>query len=84
MVKLPQQLCIGGYAHVDNDKVSILAELAESSTDIDKARAQAAHAKATEVLTKPFGSDDGEQKRLNKYEAKLKRAITRIKTSDSK
>lgn len=66
-----------GYAQVESNRVTILAEVAEKAEDIDTARAENALNKARQVLGGKFGNDDAEQKRLNKYESKLKRALVR-------
>lgn len=66
-----------GYAQVESNGVTVLAELAEKAEDIDADRASAALKKAQEALRGTFGSDEAEQKRLAKYEGKLKRALVR-------
>ncbi len=67
----------GGYAQVENNRVTVLAELAEKAENIDVSRAQNAEKRARDTLGGTFGSDEAEQKRLEKHEAKLKRAIAR-------
>jgi len=69
-----------GYAQVDNDNVTVLAELAETAEEIDVLRAEVAKKKATEALnqTHPPADDwDDEQHRINQYEADLSRAVSR-------
>ncbi len=67
-----------GYAQVDNNRVTVLAELAEKAEEIDLARAQSAQQKAQGLLVSVRDSSDAEeQKRLDRYEAKLKRSLTR-------
>jgi len=73
-----------GYAQVEADRVSVLAELAESSHEIDVDRAKQAEARARETLSGISVSGDdweAEQQRLSKYETKLKRALVRQQVS---
>ena len=69
-----------GYAQVEGERVTILAELAESVSEIDIDRAKLAESKARDILSKiDMSSSDweSEKKRLDKYEFKLKRALVR-------
>ena len=69
-----------GYAQVEGERVTILAELAESVSEIDIDRAKIAESKARDILSKiDISSSDweSEKKRLDKYEFKLKRALVR-------
>jgi F0F1-type ATP synthase, epsilon subunit (mitochondrial delta subunit) len=69
-----------GYAQVECERVTILAELAESVSEIDIDRAKLAESKARDILSKiDMSSSDweSEKKRLDKYEFKLKRALVR-------
>ena len=69
-----------GYAQVESERVTILAELAESVSEIDIDRAKIAESKARDILSKiDMSSSDweSEKKRLDKYEFKLKRALVR-------
>ncbi len=66
-----------GYAQVEGNRVTILAELAEKVDEIDFGRAQAAERKAREILKSHFGEDEVEIQRMLKYESKLKRALVR-------
>ena len=69
-----------GYAQVEGERVTILAELAESVSEIDMDRAKLAESKARDILSKiDMSSSDweSEKKRLDKYEFKLKRALVR-------
>ena len=62
------------------ERVTILAELAESVSEIDIDRAKLAESKARDILSKiDMSSSDweSEKKRLDKYEFKLKRALVR-------
>jgi F-type H+-transporting ATPase subunit epsilon len=63
-----------GYMEVNNDKVTILAEVAEPSAEIDRARAQAARERAEERLRRLQDQDiDRERAR-----AALERALIRL------
>ena len=68
-----------GYAQVEGNSVRVLAELAETSSEIDLPRAKEAEKKAKENLISTAHSDDWreEENRQNKYESKLKRSIVR-------
>ena len=61
-----------GFAEIRNDKVIVLAETAEESTDIDKERATKAKKKAEELLAATL-----EEGHFKKYQLKLQRAIVR-------
>lgn len=63
----------GGFADVNNNVLTVLAESAELATDIDAARAQAAKERAERRLA---GHDEGVD--LTRAEAALQRAITRL------
>lgn len=67
----------GGFAEVLPDRVSVLAQVAERSDDIDIARAEAAKRRAEDRLSKPTAADfDAERARVS-----LLRAITRLNVS---
>ncbi|MBF0350527.1 MAG: F0F1 ATP synthase subunit epsilon [SAR324 cluster bacterium] len=69
-----------GYAQVEGNRVTVLAQLAEPASEIDTTRAQTAEKKAVQVLTELIHSHsagDDELKRMDKFEAKLKRALVR-------
>ena len=68
-----------GYAQVEGNCVSVLAELAETAEEIDLERAKDAENKAKETLVSGEPATDwkAEEKRQNKYESKLKRSIVR-------
>ena len=69
-----------GYAQVDGNNVRVLAELAETSAEIDLPRAQEAEKKAKELLQseKPTSLDwEDEENRQKVYENKLQRSIVR-------
>ena len=68
-----------GYAQVDGNSVRVLAELAETSDEIDLDRAKEAENKAKKVLSSSNKNEDSENEdnRQIKYENKLKRSIVR-------
>jgi F-type H+-transporting ATPase subunit epsilon len=70
----------GGFAEVENDKVTILAEAAELAQEIDIKRAEAAKIQAEEKL-KSLSSDDSQ---FSEVALALKRATNRIKVSARK
>ena len=63
----------GGFADMNNNVLSVLAESAELATDIDTARAQAAKERAEKRLS--AHDDNLDQTRA---EAALQRAVTRL------
>ncbi|MCJ2165438.1 MULTISPECIES: F0F1 ATP synthase subunit epsilon [unclassified Pseudodesulfovibrio] len=63
----------GGFAEVSNNKVTILAEVAEKATEIDVARAQKAKERAEQRATAAK-----EKLEAVRNQAALKRAISRI------
>jgi F-type H+-transporting ATPase subunit epsilon len=70
----------GGFAEVENDKVTILAEAAELAQEIDIKRAENAKIQAEEKL-KSLSSDDSQ---FSEVALALKRATNRIKVSARK
>jgi F-type H+-transporting ATPase subunit epsilon len=54
----------GGFAEVQPDRVTILAQIAERAGEIDVARAEAAKRRAEERLTKPAMDMDFERARI--------------------
>ena len=74
-----------GYAQVEGNSVSVLAELAESAAEIDLQRAKDADNKAKETLVSGAPATDwnAEESRQNKYESKLKRSIVRQAVAQS-
>ena len=74
-----------GYAQVDGNSVSVLAELAETAAEIDLERAKDAENKAKETLVSGDPATDwrAEERRQNKYESKLKRSIVRQAVAQS-
>ena len=53
-----------GFAEVQPDRVTILAQIAERADDIDVARAEAAKRRAEERLAKPMADIDFERARI--------------------
>ena len=74
-----------GYAQVEGNSVSVLAELAETAAEIDLQRAKDAENKAKETLISGDPATDwkAEEIRQNKYESKLKRSIVRQAVAQS-
>jgi F-type H+-transporting ATPase subunit epsilon len=65
-----------GFAEVLPDRVTVLAELAEKSEDIDVARAEAAKRRAEERIAKPSADIDFERARVA-----LMKALIRLQVS---
>lgn len=63
----------GGFADVSDNKVTVLAESAETAEDIDQARAQAARERAEKRLAARDEKVDA-----HRAEASLQRALTRL------
>ena len=74
-----------GYAQVEGESVRVLAELAESASEIDLQRAKEAETKAKEYLVSGKTETDwkAEENRQKKYESKLKRSIVRQTVAQS-
>jgi len=74
-----------GYAQVEGNRVSVLAELAETAAEIDLERAKDAENKANETLVSGDPANDwkAEESRQHKYESKLKRSIVRQTVAQS-
>jgi F-type H+-transporting ATPase subunit epsilon len=53
-----------GFAEVQPDRVTILAEFAERADEIDRARAEAAKKRAEERLARPVADMDAERARI--------------------
>jgi len=66
-----------GYAEVGDNKVVVLAEMAELAEDIDRARAANSEQKARTQLKQLLTEQQLEEYRMKKYESKLKRAAIR-------
>jgi F-type H+-transporting ATPase subunit epsilon len=69
--------CSGGFAEVSEDRVTILADTAELSEEIDVERAKKAQADAE---TRMKGDPDPDE--FRRMELRLKRAISRIQVSE--
>jgi F-type H+-transporting ATPase subunit epsilon len=74
-----------GYAQVEGNNVRVLAELAETATEIDLQRAKEAEKQAKEILVSGTPATDwkAEESRQKKYESKLKRSIVRQTVAQS-
>ena len=74
-----------GYAQVEGESVRVLAELAETASEIDLQRAKEAETKAKEYLVSGKTETDwkAEENRQKKYESKLKRSIVRQTVAQS-
>lgn len=68
-----------GFAEVSNDKVSVLVDAAEKTSEIDMERARQALERARARLAKERRSEDVDYTRA---EFALKRAIARVKAGD--
>ena len=68
-----------GFAEVSNNKVSVLVDAAEKTSEIDEERAQQAIERARARLAKERGSEDVD---FIRAELALKRAIARVKAAD--
>jgi F-type H+-transporting ATPase subunit epsilon len=66
-----------GYAQVHEDQVTVLAEMAETASDVDLARATNAEQKARGELNRALGEQSAEETRMQKYEGKLRRSLVR-------
>ena len=69
----------GGYLEVTENRVTVLAETGEFLSDIDRERAERAHAKAEELLNKPGISEED----FLEAQKKLFRAIARLENSEN-
>ncbi|MBN1831143.1 MAG: F0F1 ATP synthase subunit epsilon [Deltaproteobacteria bacterium] len=68
-----------GFAEVSNDKVSVLVDAAEKTSEIDKERAQQAMERARRRLAKERESEDVDFARA---QLALERAIARVRAVD--
>jgi F-type H+-transporting ATPase subunit epsilon len=69
----------GGFVEVNNDQVSVLAEIAERPEEIDAARARLAR----EHTEKELGSWSGTEEDFEKARAKLERSIVRLQLAST-
>lgn len=68
----------GGYLEVTNNRVIILAETAEFLHEVDQKRAEAAKAKAEQILSQP----DLSEEEFVETQKKLFRAIARLEGTE--
>ena len=66
-----------GYAQVQGTTITVLAQMAEQANGVDLGRAQDAERRAREKLAELISTQNDEENRMDKYEAKLKRALVR-------
>jgi len=64
----------GGFVEVNNDRVSVLAEIAERPEEIDAARARLSRERTEKQLTAWSGSEED----FEKARAKLERSMVRL------
>ncbi len=69
----------GGFVEVNDDRVSVLAEVAERPDEIDAARARLAR----EHTEKQLSSTSGSEEDFEKARAKLERAMVRLQLAAS-
>jgi len=69
----------GGFVEVNDDRVSVLAEVAERPDEIDAARARLAR----EHTEKQLSSWNGSEKDFEKARAKLERSMVRLQLATS-
>ena len=70
----------GGFIEVNNDRVSVLAEIAERPEEIDAARARLAR----EHTEKQLGSWSGTEEDFEKARAKLERSMVRLQLASER
>ena len=73
--------CGGGFMEVNDDKVRVLAEVAERADQIDRERAEAARKRAEERMARSASDPNIDFARA---EAALRRALTRLEVSAEK
>jgi F-type H+-transporting ATPase subunit epsilon len=73
----------GGFMEVKNDRVTILADAAESSEEIDIARAEAARARAEERLRR-YREQNVRDVDLARAQASLQRALLRLRVAEQR
>ena len=69
----------GGFVEVNDDKVSVLAEIAERPEEIDAARARLAREHSEKQLSSLSGSEED----FEKARAKLQRSMVRLQIAGS-
>ena len=70
----------GGFIEVNNDRVSVLAEIAERPEEIDAARARLAR----EHTEKQLSSWSGSEEDFEKARAKLERSMVRLQLASNR
>ncbi|TVR18967.1 MAG: ATP synthase F1 subunit epsilon [Anaerolineaceae bacterium] len=76
-------LIFGGVVDVRPDKVVVLAEIADTTFDIDQEKAQEARDHARQLLEEGLPPDEMEEARLTLRRAELQlRSISKIRTSE--
>src|SRR5687767_3848886 len=73
----------GGFMEVKNDRVTILADAAEASEEIDLARAEAARARAEERL-RLYREQNVRDVDLARAQAALQRALLRLRVAEQR
>ncbi len=66
-------LVSGGFVEVSNDRVAVLAELAERPDEVDAARARAERDQAEKLLNATTGSEDDLSRARTQYERSVAR-----------
>ncbi len=74
-----QLLVSGGFVEVNDDKVSVLAEVAERPEEIDAARAR----RAREIAEKRLSGQSGIEIDIDRAQAKLMRNLVRLQLATS-
>jgi F-type H+-transporting ATPase subunit epsilon len=69
----------GGFVEVNNDHVSVLAEIAERPEEIDADRAR----RAREIAEKRLSGQSGNEIDIDRAQAKLRRNLTRLQLAGS-
>lgn len=69
----------GGFLQVVADQVSVLADAAEHSDDIDEERAEAARERAAQRLAGPRTTEEAGQFDLLRAQASLRRSLMRLR-----
>lgn len=67
-----------GYCEVANDVVNILAETAETPTEIDLSRAENAFKSSEKAMSGEVGGDELEKQRLKRERALVRISVARI------
>jgi F-type H+-transporting ATPase subunit epsilon len=75
-----QMLVSGGFVEVNDDKVSVLAEIAERPEEINAASARAAR----DQLEKRMSSWSGSEEDLEKAKADFERSVVRVQLADNR